>query len=86
MRIWIPITLLFLLSNCGFTSQGNLIRDVTEARGAQAYDEGLVNAEWFLCEAASVGSIRRAYGGSQQSADAWRELCEGTDGVEIIGP
>lgn len=74
----------FALSACGFTPQGDLIRDTVAQRGAQAFDEGLGNAEWFMCEAASVGSVKRRYGTSQKRADAWKEICEGDGSVTIL--
>ena len=44
-------------------------------KGAQAFDEGLKNAEWFICEAASVGSIKRRYGVSRSRAKSYNEFC-----------
>lgn len=52
-----------------------MARDFVKTKGAQAYDAGLDNAEWFICHAASVGSIRRRYGGSTQTAAAYNALC-----------
>ncbi len=60
---------------CGFTPQGNAVRQGVSVYGAQAMDEGLANAEWFVCKAASVGSVQRRYGTSKSRADAWKELC-----------
>ena len=61
-----------LLASCGFTPQGDLVRGVVREKGAQAYDEGLANSLWFMCNAASVGSIRRAFG---KNMDAYNSLC-----------
>ncbi len=63
------------LGGCGFTSYGDLARDLASEKGAQAMDEGLVNAEWFLCKGASVGAVQRRYGQNSAKADAWKELC-----------
>lgn len=60
------------LAGCGFTPQGDLVRDVVRERGAQAYDEGVANSIWFLCNAASVGSIRRTFA---TRMEAYNELC-----------
>ena len=68
-----------LLASCGFTPQGDLVRGVVREKGAQAYDEGVVNAEFFLCQAASVGSIRRRYGGSREMMEAYQKLCSPPD-------
>lgn len=71
----LSIILLILVSGCGFTSQGNLVRQGVKTYGAQAMDEGLANAEWFVCFAASVGSIRRKYGVSADRAAAYNDFC-----------
>ncbi len=73
-----------LLAGCGLTSEGQALRDAVSTKGAAAYDAGLANAEWFICQAASVGSVRRRYG-SGELADAYRELCENgsTEGILV---
>lgn len=67
--------MLISLAGCGFTPQGDLVRDAIRDKGAQAYDEGLENSLWFICNAASIGSVRRRFGGSADSASAYRALC-----------
>ena len=57
-----------------------------QAKGAEVYDEGLANSEFFICRAASVGSVMRRYGRSRDLADAWRTLCEGADDASILAP
>ena len=72
----LPITLLALfLASCGFTSTGDRVRESAKQYGAQAMDEGLANAEFFICRAASVGSVYRRYGRSKETAEAWKTLC-----------
>ena len=61
-----------------------LLRDFM-ARRAVHYS-GLVNAEFFVCQAASVGSVMRRYGASAEKAEAWRALCERDPEGEIVGP
>ena len=68
-------TVLFL-GACGLTPQGDFIRGVVKTGGAQAADKGLSSAEWYICQAASVGAVRRRYGGSS----AYREICEEAGG------
>ena len=70
-----PVLLLLALGGCGFTSQGNQVRQGVATYGAQAMDEGLINAEWFVCKAASVGSVQRRYGTDPAKAQAWKALC-----------
>ena len=74
-------TLLFL-GACGFTSQGDFVRDAVKDRGAAAFDEGLSNAEWYVCRAASIGSIKRRYGRTTDSVDAYNRFCgEASEGL-----
>ena len=43
--------------------------------GAKANDQALDAAEFTICKAATVGSIRRRYGSKEQAA-TWRGLCD----------
>lgn len=70
---WLVLAL--ALTGCGLTPQGNAVRQGVATYGAQAMDEGLLNAEWFVCKAASVGSVQRRYGSSPEKAAAWKALC-----------
>jgi len=69
------LPLALFLAGCGFTTTGDRVRDATKQYGAQAMDEGLANAEFFICRAASVGSVYRRYGRSKETAQAWKTLC-----------
>ena len=71
-----------LLAGCAFTPQGDAIRSAIKDRGAQAHDEGIVNSVWYLCHGASVGSIRRWLGTSDELPDAYKVLCKPPD-VEV---
>ena len=58
MRAYIPIVLAASLltggvAACGFTEAGDEARVAISSEGAQAYDKGLANSEWFMCQAAS---------------------------------
>lgn len=70
--MWKPIILVLFLVGC--TSQGGLVADLVKQRGAEAFDTGLENAEWYICEAASIGSIKRRYAGAM--ASAYNGLCD----------
>lgn len=70
------VALALSLSACGFTPEGDVTRAAVKDKGAQAYDEGLANSLWFLCNAASVGSIRRTFG---RNMDAYNAICSNAD-------
>ena len=81
------LALLLVLTACGFTETGAALRDAVTVKAAEAYDEGLANAELFICRAASVGSVQRRYGRSRDLAEAWRALCFGDpEAGLLIGP
>ncbi|MGI9507141.1 MAG: hypothetical protein ACR2RE_29215 [Geminicoccaceae bacterium] len=73
-----------LLGGCGFTPEGTIAREFVKTGGAQAYDEGLANAEWFVCQAASVGSIKRKYGMSDERARVYAEYCGDAVAGELL--
>ncbi len=89
MKTILAFSLVLLLGACGFTPQGDFVRQQVSEKGAQAYDEGLANAHWFVCNAASVGSVRRAYGKSETDARLYREFCatgEADPEADVIRP
>lgn len=65
-----------LLGACGFTPEGDALRGAVAAKGAEAYDAGLDNATWFICNAASIGSINRRFGGDPQT---YLDFCGAAD-------
>ena len=74
------------LGGCGVTTTGQQVREGVATYGAQAMDEGLVNAEWFICSAASIGSVKRRYGKTKESADAYNTLCGLEGDAAIVAP
>ena len=76
----------FLLAGCGLTPQGDFARRAVATEGARIMDAGLENAEWFLCNAASIASVKRRYGKNQDTADAYRQLCDGNGQVDLLTP
>ncbi len=78
------VVVIGFLTGCGLTPQGTAIRQAVQAKGAEVMDQGLENAEWFMCYAASIGSVRRHYG-KPGLADAYRQLCEGS-AAGLIAP
>lgn len=74
MRKALLIPLLFL-AGCGLTPQGDTLRSTVATRGAEAADSLLENAEWAICYAASIGSVKRRYGVDPGRAKAYAEFC-----------
>ena len=74
-----PVVGALFLAGCGVTPQGDMIRAAAKTGGAQVMDEGLNNAEWYICQAASIGAVRRRYGKPGLS-DAYRTLCDQAGG------
>ena len=58
------------------TSSGLAFRDAGVAEASRAYDESLANAEVWVCRGASVGSVVRRYGVSEDQWAAWMRLCQ----------
>ena len=78
------VFLTLLIGGCALAPGGDALRAVIKEKGAQVYDQGLEDAEWFICYAASVGAVRRRYGVSAELAAAWAELCETTHSNILI--
>ena len=78
MNLWIPIYLALFLGACGLTPQGDFVREAIKSYGAKAADAGLTNAEYFLCEAAPVGAVKKRYGG--EKSGAYNALCDRNGG------
>ena len=86
--IYIPTFLVLLLGGCGLTGRGDLTREVAKDKGAAVADQLLLNAEWWVCYGASIGSLKRRYGQTQATADVLNAYCNIVAGGEgdIIGP
>ena len=78
----IGLILVLLVAGCGQTSFGDQVRNTLRQRGALAMDRGLANSEWLMCEAASIGAVKRRYGGSK--AQAYRDLCAASSAEDIF--
>ena len=77
---------LLLLAGCGLTPQGAAVRRAVAEGTARAGDTGLENAEWFLCEAAPVGAVKRRYGADGDMASAYAKLCDQAASAGIVAP
>ena len=76
--------LIVLLGACGFTPQGNAVRQLLMEAAAKGGGAGLENAETFICELAPVGAVKQRYGGKK--ADAYNKLCDRGSAGNIIKP
>ena len=81
MNLSKPIVLLLFLGACGLTPQGDFVREAIKSYGAKAADAGLTNAEYFLCEAAPVGAVKKRYGGGKSKS--YNALCD-RNGGDIV--
>lgn len=67
--------LLLALTGCGLTPQGEAVRNTLAGQGAVVADAALENAEWAICNAASIGSVMRRYGQDPALSEAYSTLC-----------
>jgi len=85
--IGLALSLPIVATGCALIPQADAVSEFVKIEGARAYDEGLVNSEWFICRAASVGAVRRRYATSADKAEAWRALCLGDpEAPDLITP
>ena len=69
------IAFLLVIIIVSFSMSGCLNQMAAYSAGKS--DNALKIAEWSLCNAASVGSIKRRYGQDEEKAKAWQKLCAG---------
>ncbi len=68
MKLLIIVLLTLFIASCSTMS-------ALFSKGAELNDDALTAAEAVICKAASIGSIMRRYGISEEKALAWKELC-----------
>ena len=81
---YIPIIALALL--LGGCATLDTARDVVKQKGAQAADQGLTDAEWLVCNAAPIGSVKRRYGQTVERADTYKDFCDGDGKANVVSP
>jgi hypothetical protein len=79
------IVFALILAGCGVTPYGDEARRIVSESGARVADTTLENVEWYLCNAAPIGSLRRKYGSDPQLASAYRALCVKPGDEDVIG-
>lgn len=75
--------LVFLLPACAVDYE--LLSGAIKEKGGAVYDKVLDENIWFMCEAASVRSVRERFGRSIEMADAYHTICD-TRSDRIIQP
>ena len=63
------------ITGCGFTTSGDAFESSARGAAAKAYDAGLVNAEQFVCNDTSVGSVKRRYLKTPGEAEIYNNFC-----------
>lgn len=76
----IPLLLIAALSGCA--SQNT--KQSVASYGAGIADDKLDSTLWYLCNAATVGSIKREFGTSLSRADLYKSMCEGEKGANVV--
>ncbi|MFQ5741996.1 MAG: hypothetical protein ACE5HV_00225 [Acidobacteriota bacterium] len=78
-KLTLLLGVLVIVSACEFLG-------IAKQKGAEFYDKALTETEWFMCNAASIGSIKRRYGTDPERAKTYNDLCALTGAGEIIAP
>ena len=73
----LAMIVLFLLGLSGCGGGGVFVKQVKDAK-----DKSLIIAKEVICEHASIGSIRRVFGRTDQSLAAWRNFCQNPEGIK----
>lgn len=66
------LLLALFLAGCGAS---DMYRGAIATESAKGADDFVETSRWGLCSAASIGSIRRAYGGSAEQARTYADFC-----------
>ena len=82
--IAVAIVAFILLGGCGFTTTGDAFESTARASAAKAYDAGLVNAEQFMCNDTSVGSVKRRYLKTPGEAEIYNDFCNQAGRFEAV--
>lgn len=73
MRILFIIPLTILLSSC---AEFQAVKSGIASHGSEAADQAVDVSIWSLCEASTVGSIKRRFK-TVEERDAYNAMCEG---------
>lgn len=73
MKLTIALITLLALTGC---AEFNAFKSGVATHGAEAADQTVEVSIWSLCEASSVGSIKRRFKTTEER-DAYNAMCEG---------
>ena len=63
------------------------VRDAVAAKSADAADASLESSIWSVCNATTVGALRRSsIGQSKEKLEAFNTLCEGASAGPVVQP
>ena len=79
-RILAALAAAFFMASCSST-----VSIAVADKAAEIQDQALANAEYAICNAFSVGAIRRRYGKSNELAAAYNNLCAENRGQIVQG-
>lgn len=62
-----------------------VVKETVAVGGAKAADSAVEVARWELCQAATIGAIRREFAGDAERAAAYVRLCADPAGGNVLG-
>lgn len=83
MKLVFLITALLFLGAC---TEFTATKKAVAVKGAELSDSALVDAEWWVCYAASIGSVKRRYGATVERADTYKDFCYGDGEANVVEP
>lgn len=66
---------IIFLAGCGLTSEESALREILRQKSKTAAAVMLENNEWYMCRAASIGSIKDRYSVTPEKATAYNIIC-----------
>lgn len=85
MKSLYRVVILGALVTLGGCELADTLLPQVKERGAEVGDRLLDEAEWYICNGARVGAIRRRYGKDEASAAAYNKRCNTADTKIIRG-
>jgi len=83
MKVVLLMTALLFLGAC---TEFTAVKKAVATKGAEFSDDALVDAEWWVCYAASIGSVKRRYGATVERAETYKDFCHGDGDADVVAP